>query len=249
MTKLFVAILLLSLQMSGASAQLSAPNLDAEASSLRQLANELRSTLGQVRFHREEQFEDRLRARGTKSFLLPHIYQIQADPSDDEVLTRSLPAIYIAVSHDGLAVYRLSGFPNAERHFDDLVRDQLSPPIRTKEEAESRGLLCAEIVYGTSPRLWIEGGSSVQLKAAEHFFSEGHQDGLSLASKWWKSAKGNRTDLVITTLPKSDGFELNLPVFWAPVEGHSVPEVQLYRIDISDAGACTMPASPSVVLR
>jgi hypothetical protein len=248
MTKLFTAILLLSFGMSVAQVPSSAPSLDAETSSLRRLSNQLKPKFGKVRFHRDEQLEDRLRTRRSESFSVPHIYQIQAEPSDDEVLTPNLSTMYVAVSRDGSAVYQLTGFPDAERHFNELVSDDLSSVIRTREQAESRGLLCAEIVYGTSPSWWTGGESSVQLKAAQHFFSEGHQDGLTLASKWWKSAKGNRAALAITTLPKGDGFEVNLPVFWAPVEGHSAPEVQMYRIDISNKGACSMPVPPSVVL-
>jgi hypothetical protein len=249
MFRLLAAIMLLSMRLSVAQGPSCVSESNTDASSLGQLSSQLMPKLGKVRFHRDEQLEDRLRTHRSESSPVPRIYQIQAEPSGDEVFTYRLPTMYVAVSRDGSAVYQLAGFPDAERHFDELVRDQLTSPIRTKEEAESRGLLCAEIVYGTSPSWWTDGKSSVQLKAAQHFFSEGHQDALTLASQWWKSTKGNRTELAVATLPKGDGFEVNLPVFWAPVEGHSTPEVRLYRININYKGACSMPTAPSVVLQ
>jgi hypothetical protein len=228
------------------------PTSHAEESSLIGLSNELAAKFGKVRFHRDEEFEDRLLVRGSsasQSALVPHIFQIQSETSDDEALPRSLPTMYVAVSRDGSRVYQLAGSPNAESNFDSMVKEQLPSLVRTKEQAESRGLLCAEIVYGVSPSWWLDGETGVQLKAAQHFFSEGHKDGLVLADRWWKAAKGNRAELGITTRAKSDGFEVDLPIFWAPVEGHSIPEVRLYRIEVSGRGACSMPASPSVVLR
>ena len=249
MTRVFTAVLLFSLQMAEAQSSAYVPNSNTEASSLAQLSSQLMPKLGKVRFHREEELEDRLRAHGLESSTLPHIFQVQAEPSDDEALTRTLPTMYVAVSRNGSAVYELAGSPDAERHFDELVKDEIPTRIQTSEAAESRGLLCAQVVYGTLPSWWTDGESSVQSKAAQHFFSEGHQDGLALAAKWWKSAKGNHAELKLATVPKGDGFELSLPIFWAPVEGHSVPEVKLYRIEISRQGTCTMPASPSVVLR
>jgi hypothetical protein len=224
----------------------------AEANSLKKLSIDLATQLGKVRFHREEGLEDRLLVRGSsasRSTLVPHIFQIQPETSDDEVLIRSLPTMYVAVSPDGSIVYQLAGSPNAEGNFANMVREQLPAPIKTKEQAESRGLLCAEIVYGVSASWWVDGETGVQLKAAQHFFSEGHKDGLVLADRWWKAAKGSRAELSIATRARGDGFEIDLPIFWAPVEGHSIPEVKVYRIGVSDTGACSTPTPPSVVLR
>jgi hypothetical protein len=130
-----------------------------------------------------------------------------------------------------------------------LVNEGPGQEIRTTREAESRGLLCAEIVYGLSPNWWLGGASSAKSKAAGHFFAEGHEDGLQLGERWWKSAKGNRGALEITTTNSNGVFSVSVPVFWAPVEGHSTPEVKLYRIEVAKSGACLMTAVPSVVFR
>jgi len=166
-----------------------------------------------------------------------------------ERVPNGLPTMYVATSGDGSRVYRLAGFPGAEQAFNRLINEGPSQRIRTTPEAESRGLLCAEIVYGLSPSWWLGGASSAKSKAAEHFFAEGHKNGLQLGERWWKSAKGNRGALKITTTNSNGLFSVSVPVFWAPVEGHSTPEVKLYRIEVTEIGACLMTTVPSVVLR
>jgi hypothetical protein len=69
MTILFTAVLLLPFGMSVGQVPSSAPSLDAEASSLRQFSNQLKPKFGKVRFHRDEQLEDRLRTRRSAPFL------------------------------------------------------------------------------------------------------------------------------------------------------------------------------------
>ena len=157
--------------------------------------------------------------------------------------------MYVAVSQLSSHVYKLAGFDSAESDFAKLISETPEQRIETIYGAESRGLLCAEIVYGLSPSWWVGGESSVKLQAAEHFFAEAHPDGLLLAANWWKTAKGDRKHLKIFTEAKGDGYQLNLPIFWAPVEGHSVPEVKLYQIEVTRDGACSNPVPPSVILR
>jgi hypothetical protein len=225
---------------------------------LTQVADELRPEFGSVRFHREEQFEDRFIVRGATESLVasrPGIYQIQEqrfDPSSGSITERipnQLPTMYVAASGDGSRIYRLAGFPGAEQEFNRLVSEGAVQKITTTAEAESRGLLCAEIVYGLSPNWWLDGPSSAKLKAAGHFFAEGHEDGLLLGERWWKTAKGNREALRITATNSTQAFLVNLPIFWAPVEGHSIPEVKMYRIEVAGDGTCRMNSAPSVVLR
>jgi hypothetical protein len=100
--------------------------------------------------------------------------------------------------------------------------------------------MCAEIVYVLSPEWWVNGASNAKLQAAKHFFNNGHEDGLQLAEKWWKSFKGDRAAINVTTTKANGAFFVNLPVFWAPVEGHSIPEIRVYRIEVSESGTCHM---------
>lgn len=222
------------------------------------ITEELRPQFGRVRFHREEKFEDFFDVRGPLgpvAALMPRIYLVEEeryDVSSGTVIEKAptgLPTKYVAVSADGKSIYRLAGFNEAEQEFNRLLKDGPEQKIRTKGEAESRGLLCAEIVYGLPSDWWLSGASSVKLKAAEHFLAEGHADGLLLGDRWWKSAKGDRSSLQITTARANGAFSLNIPVFWAPVEGHSIPEVQLHRINIAEDGSCLKIGQPVVVLR
>jgi hypothetical protein len=146
--------------------------------------------------------------------------------------------MYVATSSDESKIYKLGGFSSSEQDFNRLVSEGPVQKIRTERDAESRGLLCAEIVYDLSSAWWVDGASSVKLQAAHHFFDEGHEDGLRLAEKWWRSFRGNRAALKITTTKANGAFSVNLPVFWAPVETHSVPEIKLYRIEVSEGGTC-----------
>ncbi len=222
---------------------------------LRTIAGELRSEFGPVRFERQRQLEDRYFVRGTSRAaldLMPKLYQIQSarfDETGTERLPPNLPTVYVGTSADGSRTYRLAGFDNAEESFNRLVKQGPVQKITTKQDAESRGLLCAEIVYGLSPSWWLGGPLRAKLKAAEHFFSEGHEDGLLLAQKWWESAKGDREALEITTAKSNGAYRVTLPVFWAPVESNSSVEVKAYRIAVSSAGTCTLMSPPDVVLR
>jgi len=241
-----IGVSLLACPMPGLS-QYSSIELD----SLAKLSHELEPALGALRFRRDENLEDSL-MRGYGSAWDPtlriHIYQLQHRPQQDEALPQNLPTMYLAISATTGNAYRLYGFPSAEADFNRMARDMPSRRLANADRAESRALFCAEVVYGLSPAWWLDGDSSVKLQAANHFFAESHKDGLLLAEKWWTHAKGDRSQLKIVTSAKDKGFETMLPIFWAPVEVHSVPEVKLYRIDVSDRGECTI-GEPSVVLR
>jgi hypothetical protein len=223
--------------------------------SLEQISQELRVKLGPVDFRREREWEDRFVVRWSEPVIsqLPHIYKVQPrrfDTSKEPVTERmagDLPVMYVATSSDELKSYKLAGFDSSEQDFNRMVADSSSQKIKTAREAESRGLLCAEIVYALSPNWWVDGAASVQLKAAEHFFSEGHQDALRLAEKWWKKVGKNRADLrIVTKQANNDSFVVNLPLFWAPVETHSIPEIKIYGIEVSREGTCHL-SPPTIV--
>jgi hypothetical protein len=220
-----------------------------------QVAKELYPEYGPVRFHREEHLEDSIDSGQKGRESMPRIYQIEqprfdrSGPTTTVRVPSGLPTMYVATSIDGSVVYRLTGFQGAERSFNQLVKDFQLPNIHGKQAAESRGLFCAEVVYGLSPKWWLNGPSGAKLLAAEHFFAQGHEDGLTLAEHWWKSAKGNRTSLNISTIQSNSDFVLRVPVFWSPVEGDVKPEVKLYSITVTDSGTCLMHAGPIVVLK
>jgi hypothetical protein len=222
------------------------------------LSEELKGRYGAIEFQREEELENRFIAHGlpASSFSkMPHVYLIQSARFDlssgrPTELMGGIPTMYIASSPDEHEVYKLYGFDNAEKEFNRLIHDGPLQLIPGKSDAEMRGLLCGEIVYGFSSRWWVSGESSAQLHAAEHFFAEGHKDGLLLGEKWWRSLKGDRVSISInTTRNGNNGFVINLPVFWAPVEGHTVPEIKIYRIEVSDTGTCHMNDGPITVLK
>jgi len=242
------------------------PKMSGQASSAKDsghtfadVSAELKDQFGTVRFHREEEFEDRFIVSGLslEGFsLAPHFYEIQSprfDLASSTPLVRmggGLPTMYVASLSDEHKIYRLYGFANAEQEFNRLVGDAPSQKIRGAGDAESRGLLCGEIIYGLSSRWWVADDSNAKLQAAEHFFAAGHKDGLLLGEKWWKSVKGDRKALSINTKAKEGGgFVVNLPVFWAPVEGDIVPQIKIYRIEVSDTGTCHLDNQPVQVLK
>jgi hypothetical protein len=214
---------------------------------LAQVSQALHEKFGPVDFRRELAWEDRYIVRWSETVVLqlPHIFKVQPRRFDTakqpvtERMAGDLPTMYVATSSDESKSYKLAGFDSSEQEFNRMVVEGPSQQIRTVREAESRGLLCAEIVYGLSPNWWVDGPANMQLKAAEHFFNEGHQDGLRLAQKWWKKFDKNHADFRIATKQANNGsFVLNLPLFWAPVETHSSPEIKSYQIEISGQGTC-----------
>jgi hypothetical protein len=239
-----------------ASQETAAPKVGSD--SLNQVAEELRGRFGEVRFHRDEALEDRFVLHGLKPSnfgRLPRFFQLQ-EPRFDYTKgfllenTSALPTMYVASSSDRAKVYRLYGFPKPEEEFNRLVGDGPAQKIGANGDAESRGLLCAEVVYGLASQWWVADPSNAQLQAAEHFFSSGHKDGLTRGEKWWESIKGDRTELAIRTA-KNDhgGFSVSLPVFWAPVEGSVVPQIRIYRIEVGETGTCHMSRQPVSVLK
>ncbi len=229
------------------------------ASPLSDVATELKDRFGEVRFHREEAQEDSFISHGLQLSaygLLPRFFQVQ-NPRFDlsrgfvmENTTNALPTMYVAILPDGSKVYRLYGFPKPEEEFNRLVADGPLQKIGGKTDAETRGLLCAEVVYGLSSQRWVADPSNAKLQAAAHFFSAGHKDGRLRGEKWWESIKGDRAALVIQTAKSEHGgFSVSLPVFWAPVEGTVVPQIRIYRIDVTESGACHMDRQPTSVVK
>jgi hypothetical protein len=159
-----------------------------------------------------------------------------------------MPTMYVATLGEEAPTYELAGFADAEHNFNKFVSQAPRQQIQTSEAAESRGLLCAELVYGLSPSWWLAGASNAKLLAARHFFNEGHEDALSLAEKWWKRSKGDRSSIQISTSSMDGVFLVSLPIWWAPVEGHSDPEIKLYRIRVSHDGEC-VTTTPEIILR
>lgn len=212
-----------------------------------QVAKELHAQFGAVRFQRDENWEDRFIVRWSEQVFAgrPHVFKVQPRRFDaskqpvTERLSGDLPSMYVATSSNGSKVYKLAGFDSPEQDFNRMVLESPSQEIRTMREAESRGLLCAEIVYDLSSNLWVDGPSSIQIKAAEHFFNEGHPDALRRTEKWWKKFNNQPREIRISTTGNdAGGFVLNLPVFWAPVETHSAPQIKLYHLRIGKEGTC-----------
>jgi len=250
-------ILTLSLLFQPQATRVGASSSSSEGS-LATLAKELETKFGPIRFHREEDLEDRFIVQASshlREAAQPRFFLIEpahSGPSDDNrpanLLTK-LPRMYVALGDDKNA-YRLFGFTGAESEFNRLIGDSPKQEMHSADDAEARGLFCGEVVYGLVSRFWIADGSNAQILAAQHFFDSGHADGLSRAQRWWNSLKGNRRLLSIETRKREEsGFVVRLPVFWAPVEGTVAPQIRVYQIEVATVGTCHMDESPVEVLR
>lgn len=150
---------------------------------LNSVSEQLRTQFGTLRFHREEGFEDQFLPNvpsTTELELAPHFYKIEMprfDHASGSALVHSgnggLPTMYVGTSADERKVYRLYGFTDPEVEFNRLVGDIPFKKIGGTSDAETRGLLCAEIVYGLSDRWWVADPSNAKLQAAEHFLPWG----------------------------------------------------------------------------
>ena len=157
--------------------------------------------------------------------------------------------MYVATSPDGSTLYKLYGFPNAEKEFNRIVADGPLQPIRSKAAAEGRGLLRGELVYGLASRWWVNDKSNAELQAAGYFFAKGRNDALTTAARWWESLKGDLTSATIHTTQIADGdFSVYLPIVWAAVDSDSLPRIEIYRITVEKSGTCHMNGKPDKIL-
>jgi hypothetical protein len=118
------ALLLSSAVGLGPAGYVRAQDRGERSAALAQIAEQLHSEFGPVRFHREEQFEDRFIVRASPGSVFagwPLVYQVQEerfDMSGASVVERvpnDLPTMYVATSGDGSRVYRLAGFPGPSK--------------------------------------------------------------------------------------------------------------------------------------
>jgi len=111
-------------------------------------------------------------------------------------------------------------------------------------------LLCGEVVYGLSPHWWIADASNAKLQAAEHYFDMNHSDAFHESAKWRNSLRRNQVVLSIRTTKTASGtFSVSLPVFWAPLEAETSPQIKIYHIQVSENGTCHVDASSVEVLK
>jgi len=222
--------------------------------SLAAVAEEVKAQFGGVRFHREEELEEQFIAHSLapSDSLAPHFYQLQKpryELSDGKVIdnvANGIPTMFVATTANEHKVFKLYGFGSPEQEFNHLVAEAPAQKVRNLAGAMSRGLLCAQVVYGFSPQWWVADPANAKLKAANHFFAEGHHDGLLKAQKWWNSMKQYESLMRINVSKEgAQGFAIDLPVFWAPVEGPSILQINIYHISVSEAGTCHMNPQPA----
>jgi hypothetical protein len=239
---------LVSFAAAPAAAQVCTPTI-VEAK-VTQIEHELDSKSGSVRLHRVEDLEDEVfvpRAGSTDVNSRIRFYQVQEREfiARDGVVQQGLPPgsalRFVAVSCDGEHVYRLGGFDSAEEEFARLVKDTPLPTTSDSSGAEARALFCAKVLYGAPPSLWILGENAARLKASEHFFGEGKNDGFRRADEWWKSVSTSDPSVkvgIATSELTQKTFRTRIPLFWAPVETHVTPRVRWLEINVAGSGAC-----------
>ncbi len=213
------------------------------------IEHELQPDLGPVRLHRLEELEDGLVSAGGDSvdspFLIYQIEQRRFFLKGDKIL-QQVPwgrkfSNYFAISRDGERVYHLSG-PDSKKgeDFKHLVSDFHLPIPRSPNEAESRALFCARLVFGAEPEQWILGEEQAKQLVAYHYLSH-HSE----ADRWWRSfrAKHPKTTLNVTTVDLvTGGYLTRLPLFWAPVESEIQPEIRELQIQVDRDGSCQRAA-------
>jgi hypothetical protein len=224
-----------------------------------QIERELQPRLGPVRLHRIEELEDDVfvpRSGSTNIESPFSLYQIEqrrffvnAGEVQQNVPARTL-SNYIAVSQDGEQVYRLAGFPDSEANFRRLVSDYHLFSPRNPEDAQSRALYCARVVFGVEPKQWLLGEAQARMLAADYFFHQGDKDAFAQADHWWRGVRSRdpKINTNVTTTGGPDGsFLTRLPLLWAPLETRITPEIRELQIQVNRDGSCQRIAdSPGV---
>ncbi len=210
-----------------------------------EIERDLQPDLGPVRLHRLEELEDGLVSpvgdRVDSPFLIYQIEQRRFFLKGGKIL-QQVPwgrkfSDYFAISQDGERVYHLTG-PVSEKgeDFKHLVSDFHLPIPRSPNEAESRALFCARLVFGAEPEQWILGEEQAKQLVANHFSSH-HGE----ADRWWRNfrAEHPKTTLNVTTVDlATGGYLTRLPLFWAPVESEIQPEIRELQIQVDRDGFC-----------
>jgi hypothetical protein len=226
-------------------------------SKISQIERELQPRLGPVRLHRLEELEDEVFVPRSGNnniespFLLYQIEQrrffVSAGEVQQNVPARTL-SNYIAISQDGENVYRLAGFPDSEANFRRLVSDHHLVAPRNSEDAQSRALYCARVVFGVEPKQWLMGDSEARMLVADHFFHQGNKDAFAQADHWWRAAqhRDSKINTNVTTVAGIDGaFITRLPLLWAPLETRTTPEIRELQIQANQDGSCQQIAAPN----
>ncbi len=212
-----------------------------------EIERDLQGKLGPVRLHRLEELEDDIvmpRKAAIDVETPFQIYQVEQRRFflDGDKILQQMPwgrkfSTYVAVSQDGEHIYRLAGFrAEAEENFKRLVYDYHLPPPQNPSEAESRALFCARVVFGAEPEQRVLGDEQAKQMISNHFFSH-HGE----ADRWWRSfrSKHPKTTLSVTTVNAAAGDYLTrLPLFWAPVESGTTPEIRELQIRVNRDGSC-----------
>jgi hypothetical protein len=218
-------------------------------SRITEIEEQLATKMGAVRLHRREDLEDQVFSPklGSTDIETPIlIYQVEGRQyhlSRGEVV-QTVPvgkySSYIVISRDARKVYRLGGFDGSEENFNQLVKDQPLPILPTKSNAESRALLCTEVVYGIPRDLWIFDESNVKLDLAHHFFDLAKDNGFQRSDSWWKNYRAAHPQFKAgaTVIQEERNFLVGLPYFWAPLEGDRVPEIRELKVEVRPDGTC-----------
>jgi len=144
----------------------------------------------------------------------------------------------VAISQDGTRVYRLFGFPGAESAYNQLAHD-FHIVIQDEEKAEQYGRLCAEVVYGVLPPLWIQGSGDAELAAANYF-------GVQKAVRWWSKYRSKYSEANLKSsarIMSKDVFQFRLPILHgSPSPLHQEePKIEDFLLQIHKDGRVSQP--------
>jgi len=220
-------------------------------STISKMEQDLGSGQGPVRLHRVERLEESIFVPPTGDLGVDspfHIYQVEqrrfvlADGKAVENVPAGSFSEYVALSSNGDHAYRFAGFPNSENDFRRLISDYHLPSPRGREQAQTRALYCAQVVFGIEPKEWILGEGEARMRVAEQFVDPSAANPFAEAERRWKNFRREypRVNVVLKTDIGEDGTYLtHLPVFVAAVEGpHSPPEIRELKIQVKQDGSC-----------
>jgi hypothetical protein len=222
-------------------------------SKIAKVEQELQPKLGAVRLHRMEELEDdlfrpKLGSTNIESPFFAYVVEQRRYFVEGGEIHQNIPAgkfsIYIAISTDGEHAYGLAGFPAAEDNFGRLVSDFHILAPQNSDDAQTRALFCARVVYGAEPQQWVFSESQAQMRVLSSW-PDHNTDAHSQATRWWQDYRRAHphSDLSLKTTSKGNGiFLTRLPTFWAPVESNLKPELRELRILVNKEGACQLAA-------
>jgi len=159
----------------------------------------------------------------------------------------------VAVSTRSGQAYLLSGFKNAARDFDRLVRDA-SLRISSTKDAETYARFCFMVINDPTSSRLMYGQRQLKHRVEDYFFSNyAEKKAEHSYNKWWSGFSSAQLKVPFDTLVVESALGYETAVAAINSSPYRIPQLEVWTLQISRDGICKTkntrtlyPAKPNV---